>query len=149
MSNSKLTCCSQPVPQSTVASIALLLLRLVVGAAFVLHGWGKIQNPFGWAGPESTIPGFFQFLAALSEFGGGIAWILGLLTPLASLGIACTMAVAVHMHMIVRHDPFVNLTGGTSYEPALVYLVVALAILALGPGKFSLDHKIFGERKTN
>ncbi len=139
--------CLQPRSQPAFASTALLLLRLIVGAAFVLHGWGKIQHPLSWAGPESTIPGVFQFLAALSEFGGGIVWILGLLTPLASLGIACTMAVAVHMHMIVRHDPFVNMTGGMSYEPALSYLGVAILILALGPGTFSLDAKVFGKRR--
>ena len=137
----------QPVYQPTFASAALLLLRLIVGTAFVYHGSGKIQNPFDWMGPQATIPGFFQFLAALSEFGGGMAWVFGLLTPLASLGIFCTMSVAVHMHMIVRHDPFVNLTGGMSYEPALVYWGVAILILTLGPGKFSLDHKIFSERK--
>ncbi|MBI4115592.1 MAG: DoxX family protein [Candidatus Omnitrophica bacterium] len=138
----------QPVPQSAFASTALLLLRLIAGAAFVFHGWGKIQTPFGWMGPEATIPAFFQFLAAISEFGGGIAWIIGLLTPIASLGIGCTMTVAVHMHMLVRHDPFVNLTGGLSYEPALVYLGIAILFLVLGPGKFSLDKKIFGERGT-
>ena len=137
----------QPVPQPAFASAALFLLRLIVGTAFVFHGWGMIQNPFHWMGPQASIPGFFQFLAAISEFGGGIAWVLGLLTPIASLGILCTMAVAVHMHLIVRHDPFVNPTGGMSYEPALVYLGIAILILALGPGKFSLDNKIFGKRK--
>ncbi|PTL75680.1 DoxX family protein [Vitiosangium sp. GDMCC 1.1324] len=137
----------QPVPLPTFGSGALLLLRLIVGAAFVFHGWGKIQSPWGWMGPQSPVPGFFQFLAALSEFGGGIAWILGLLTPLASLGIACTMTVAVNMHLLVRKDPFVNPTGGTSYEPALVYLGIAILLLALGPGRFSLDAKVFGERR--
>ena len=52
------------------------------------------------------------------------------------------MTVAVYMHLVVRHDPFVNPTGGISYEPALVYWGIALLILALGPGKFSLDAKI-------
>ncbi len=137
----------QPLSQSKKVSMALLLLRLVVGLAFVFHGWGKIQNPFGWMPPDAPIPGFFQFLAALSEFGGGIAWILGLLTPLASLGIGITMAVATSMHMFVMKDPFVNLTGGHSYEIALVYLVIAILILTLGPGKFSLDAKIFGQRR--
>lgn len=136
----------QTLPQTKNASIVLLLLRLVVGLAFVFHGWGKIQSPFSWMPPDAPIPGFFQFLAALSEFGGGIAWILGLLTPLASLGIGITMAVAASMHMFVMKDPFVNLTGGSSYEIALVYLVIAILILTLGPGKFSLDAKIFGER---
>jgi putative oxidoreductase len=137
----------QVVPFTNCNSTALLLLRLVVGTAFILHGWGKIQHPFSWAGPDSTIPGFFLFLAALSEFGGGIGLVLGLLTPLWSLGLICTMTVAVYMHMIVRHDPFVNLTGGMSYEPALGYLAIAILFLSFGPGKYSLDAKIFGERK--
>ncbi len=139
----------QTVPDPTFVSSALFLIRLIVGAAFVFHGWGKIQSPFGWVPVEApiSIPGFFQFLAAISEFGGGIALILGFLTPIGSLGIGCTMAVAVYMHLVVRGDPFVNPTGGPSYEPALVYLGISVLILALGPGRFSLDHKIFGERK--
>lgn len=139
----------QPVPQPIFASAALFLIRLISGAAFVFHGWGKIHTPFGWNPPESpiSIPVFFQFLAAISEFGGGIGWTLGLLTPVASLGIGCTMAVAVYLHSMVTKDPFVSMTGGSSYEPALVYLGISLLLLALGPGKFSLDNKIFGERK--
>lgn len=149
MIKTKLKRLFQPVPNSVPASAALFLIRLIAGAAFVLHGWGKIQTPFGWNPPGSpiSIPVIFQFLAAISEFGGGIGWILGLLTPVASLGIGCTMAVAVYFHSIIMKDPFVNMTGGSSYEPALVFLGIALVILALGPGKFSLDKKIFGERK--
>jgi len=139
----------EPVPHPAFQSAALLLVRLIAGAAFVIHGWGKIQTPFSWMPPEAPVhlPGFFQFLAALSEFGGGMAWILGLLTPIASFGIGFTMTVAVHMHLMVRHDPFVNLTGGLSYEPALVYWGIAILMMVLGPGKFSLDAKVFGERK--
>lgn len=137
----------QPVPQPTTASFALLLLRLIVGVAFVIHGWQKIQNPLGWMGPQSPVPGFFQLLAAVSEFGGGIAWILGLLVSLASLGIGFTMAVAVSMHSMVLHDPFVNLTGGRSYELASAYLCVAILLLVMGPGRFSLDAKVFSERR--
>jgi len=132
--------------QPTFASVALLLLRLIAGSAFVFHGWGKIQNPLGWMG-QAPVPAVFQFLAALSEFGGGIAWVIGLLTPIASLGIGCTMTVAVFMHRIVMKDPFVNQTGGSSYELALVYWGVSILLLALGPGKFSLDAKVFGERR--
>ncbi len=84
-----------PASLSARPSAGLLLLRLLCGAAFMAHGFGKIKSPFGWAGPDSSIPGVFQALAALSEFGGGLAWVLGLLTPLASFGLACTMAVAV------------------------------------------------------
>jgi putative oxidoreductase len=131
---------------STFSDLALLLIRVVAGLAFTLHGWGKIQNPFGWMGPDAFAPGVFQGLAALSEFGGGLAWILGLLTPLASLGIASTMAVAFSFHAIVRGDPFVSMTGGPSFELATVYLCIALLLLAVGPGRVSLDRRLFGRR---
>ncbi len=137
----------QPTPQNNAASTALLLLRLVAGLAFVYHGWGKIQAPFSWMGPDASVPGIFQFLAALSEFGGGIAWMVGLVTPLASLGLFFTMAVATHMHAIVKGDPFVS-QGGGSYELALLYLVIAILFIVLGPGKFSADRFVFGLRST-
>jgi putative oxidoreductase len=133
-----------PCPLSSRVSVGLLLLRLIVGLAFMHHGYGKIQKPFGWMGPDAAIPGAFQALAAVSEFVGGLAWMLGLLTPLASFGLACTMTVAVWTHAVVRHDPFVAAKGGGSYELASVYLCVALLLLLAGPGRFSLDGLFFG-----
>jgi putative oxidoreductase len=131
---------------SVSADIALLLMRVVAGLAFMLHGWSKIQNPSGWMGPDALAPGIFQALAALSEFGGGLAWILGLLTPLASLGIAATMSVAFWLHAVLRGDPFVAVGGGGSYELAALYLCIALLLLAVGPGRHSLDRSLFGRR---
>jgi len=136
----------QPLALPPLPSLVLLALRLIVGIAFMHHGWGKIQHPFSWMPPEAPVPGFLQFLAAFSEFGGGFALIIGLLTRLASLGIFFTMLVAVFMHAVVRGDPFVSQKGGMSYELALVYLGVSLFFLVLGPGKISADRKIFGER---
>ena len=131
---------------STFVDVALLLIRVVAGLAFTMHGWGKIQNPFGWMGPDGFAPGIFQALAAISEFGGGLAWILGLLTPLASFGIASTMAVAFSFHAFMRGDPFVSMTGGPSFELAVLYFSIALLLIATGPGRFSLDRKLFGPR---
>ena len=56
------------------------------------------------------------------------------------------MAVAVYVHSIIMKNPFVDLTGGLSYELASVYLCIAIVFLVLGPGKFSIDGKLFGER---
>ena len=131
---------------STFAEVALLLIRVVAGLAFLIHGWGKIQNPLGWMGPDGFAPGIFQALAAISEFGGGLAWVLGLVTPLASLGILSTMAVAFWFHAFMRGDPFVSMTGGPSFELAALYFSIALLLLALGPGRLSLDRKLFGSR---
>lgn len=131
---------------SLAGDIALLLIRVVAGLAFMFHGWGKIQNPFGWMGEDGFAPGALQALAALSEFGGGLAWILGVVTPIASLGIASTMAVAFSMHAFMRGDPFVATTGGASSELAAVYFCIAFLLLVMGPGRVSVDRKLFGQR---
>lgn len=136
----------QPFRMSPRVSAGLLILRLVVGLAFVFHGYGKIQTPFAWMGPNSTVPGVLQALAAVSEFGGGMAWVLGLLTPLASFGLGCTMTVAVWTHAAVLHDPFVSLQGGRSYELAGAYLSVAVLLMLAGPGRFSVDRFVFCEK---
>lgn len=130
----------------TKTDIALLLLRLFVGYAFIIHGWGKIQNPMGWMPPDAPIPGFLQLLAAVSEFGGGIALILGLLTRLAALGLTITMAVAASFHLFGMGDPLIATGPGTSAEPATTYLFIALLFVLHGPGRFSLDRKIFGAK---
>lgn len=133
--------CFRPLLAESVASnrvsVALLLLRIIVGVAFILHGQGKIVNAFGWMGPDAPVPGFLQALAALAEFGGGIALILGLLMPLASLGLVITMAVAALVH-IQKGDGFVQ-----GYELAAVYFFISLLFLLVGPGKYSADAKIF------
>src|SRR5688572_4382926 len=109
----------RPLDFSSRVSTGLLLLRAVGGLAFMFHGYGKIQDPFHWMGPNATIPGIFQALAAVSEFFGGLAWILGALTPLASFGMLCTMAVAVWFHAVKMKDPFVRQGPGSTYELAL------------------------------
>ncbi|MBI3409381.1 MAG: DoxX family protein [Planctomycetes bacterium] len=136
----------KPLRLSARLSAGLLILRLVAGLAFIFHGYGKIQSPFGWMGPDSDIPGVFQALAAISEFGGGLAWMLGLLTPLASLGLVCTMTGAIWMHAVVMGDPFVSQGPGGAYELASVYLCVAVLLLLAGPGRYSVDCCIFGEK---
>jgi putative oxidoreductase len=129
-----------------VQDTALLILRVVVGVAFATHGMVKIQNPFGWMGENAFAPGIFQALAALSEFGGGIAWALGLLTPLAGLGILSTMTVAIYTQAMLRGAPFVSPTGGSAWELAGAYFSVALILITMGPGRFSADRALFGAR---
>ena len=129
-------------------AVGLLIVRLVFGAGIMIHGWQKISSPggmFGWM-PQGGVPPILQGLAAFAEFGGGLALILGLLTPLAGLGIACTMAVAILM--VHRSDPFVGRGGEPSQESAAVYLAVALLMILTGPGALSLDALLFGRRDS-
>ncbi len=136
------------VPEhSSFGDAALLMLRLAGGVAFMIHGWGKIQNPFGWMGPDADVPGFFQALAALSEFGGvGVG--------AGSAGSARLPGGGVHHG---RRGVFARCSlgssvccagGGPAYELALLYLCIAILLIAIGPGRLSLDRVIFGSRST-
>jgi putative oxidoreductase len=132
-----------------LGSAGLLALRLVMGTAFVLHGWPKIQSAFGWMPPEAGIPGILQALAAFSEFGGGLALIAGLLTRLACLGIGSVMLVAIFMvHVPMGHAFVATGPGQPSWEPAAVYLACAILFLTQGAGRYSLDALAFGNRKA-
>src|SRR3954451_18106297 len=107
-----------PHERGVALSLGLLLVRFVLGAAFMLHGWTKIQHPTTWMGPKATVPSALQAAAAVSEFCGGAAIIPGLLTPLAALGLAVTMAVAAGMVHIPAGDAFVGKPGERSWELA-------------------------------
>jgi putative oxidoreductase len=136
---------------SGVGAFGLLVLRIVTGAAFIMHGWGKIQSPdgpFHWMDkmPEPP-PGPIQALAVLAEFGGGIALIVGFLTPLAAILIAGTMTVALAKVHLPNGDPFVSVKP-PSFEPAAGYLAQMIMFLLVGPGTLSVDAFLFGKKKT-
>jgi putative oxidoreductase len=128
--------------------LGLLLLRVVMGTAFILHGWPKIQEATHWMKPPAVPqPAIMQALAAFAEFGGGIALVLGALTPLAALLLAGTMVGALVLVHLPANHPFVG-QGGPSYELAAVYLSAAVMFLLTGPGQFSVDAQLFGRRFT-
>lgn len=79
-----------------------LALRLYLGPIFIYAGWKKIngiEDTIAWFGNPDwglglPFPEFLGWLAALTEFGGGIALILGLATRLISIPLMVTMLVA-------------------------------------------------------
>ena len=115
---------------------ALLILRALVGTAFLFHGYGKVADILAFAS-EFQIPMGIALIAAYSQLAGGALLLVGLATPLAALTIAGTMSVAT-LTLIGRGEPFIN-PHGHSYEASFFYLVASLTITLLGPGAYSLD----------
>lgn len=120
---------------------ALLLLRAIVGLAFILHGWPKVQDPAAFA-KMMQLPLWLAAVAAWVEVGGGALLLVGLLTPVAAFLLTAQMIATFPTFHIPRHTPFIN-PSGPSYELALVYLVVGLVYLLAGPGAFSADAWLF------
>lgn len=129
------------------AAVCLLVIRVFFGWGLVLHGYQKFTHggPFHW-GNDLGIPSFWQSMAFLGEFAGGLGLIVGLLTPLAALGITITMIVAFLKVHLPAHEVYVHMEGGPNYEVAAHYLIVGVGVLISGPGALSLDALLFRRR---
>lgn len=121
--------------------VALLALRVFVGIAFVLHGLGRIGDLPGFAAEYHISPGM-ALAAKLTQIGGGILLVAGLLTPLAAIGIATTMVVATRI-LILKGESFIN-PKGHSWEGCAFYVLAGVVIALLGPGRYSIDAWLFG-----
>ena len=123
--------------KEVLSDLGLLWLRVFMGAGIAYHGYGKVfgGNIAGFAQGVASLgfpfPEVFAWVAALSEFVGGILIALGLFTRPAALFVFITMCVAVFM----RHsdDPF------KVKELALLYGTIAGALIMTGAGKISFD----------
>lgn len=118
-------------------NVGLALLRIVPSAMMLSHGLPKFQKMLGgnfeFADPIGLGAAPSLFLAMIGEFICPILIIIGFKTRIMAIPPAITMLVAAFMIHI--NDPF-----GTK-EKALIYLVIFLAIILLGPGKYSIDRK--------
>ena len=125
--------------------VGLLVIRIGLGLTVAAHGSQKL---FGWYG-GSRIAGFsagltrmglkpaafWAWIAALSEFGGGLLVVLGLLSPFGAFAVMGAMSMAIWL----VHWPkgFWNTKGGIEFP--LTIWVGALALSLTGPGAISLD----------
>ncbi|MFN7678060.1 MAG: DoxX family protein [Cyanobacteriota bacterium] len=143
-----------PAAAGGLTGIGLLVLRLFMGVAFIRHGWPKLRNLRTWATALKT-PQWLCFLSAASMFGGGIALLPGLLTPLAALAILVSMLYALLLEIrlgfpFIAPDPYQIPAGDyvgpmgvgepPSWEKAAMYSVMALVLILCGGGALSLDN---------
>ena len=130
--------------------LGLLLLRAGMGALLVVHG---LQNLFGWWGGQG-LSGFRELLSGLGyqyadvltyvaaggEIAAGVLLVLGLFTPIAGAAALAYLINGLLAGIATQPDSgsfaFI-LADGLEYEIALV--VVATAIILIGPGRYGLD----------
>ena len=130
-------------------SYGLLVLRLALGGIMAAHGAQKLFGWWGGPGLSGTTamcvnlgyrqPFLMGMALAAAELGGGLSLATGLLTPLGALAVTVVMITAVYL--VHRARGFFNTAGG--YEFNLLIAAAALALVATGPGRFSLD-RAFG-----
>jgi putative oxidoreductase len=137
---------TQTMPSSNLDR-ALLVLRVVVGIIFIMHGYQKVFS----YGIPAMVTGFTKFgvplpaitapFIAILELVAGIGLALGLFGRVFAVLLMCDMLGA----MI-----FVHFKNGfflpTGYEFTLILAAATLALALTGPGQISADAMIARRR---
>ncbi len=129
----------------------LLFLRILLGAVFLwVHGvpnllgeevlsrWEFMGKQIGLWGITWPAPKFWGFLAMLTQTGGVLLFIFGLLFRPSCLLLAIVMAVAA-THEFAAQKTFSASLREASH--AIELGIVFLSMIFIGPGKYSIDRE--------
>jgi len=133
-----------------VRDLVLLLARVAFGLVFFAHGWQKLFTN----GVDGTAAFFDQagvpaarvsaWVAALVELIGGAALVLGVAVPVVGVLLALDM-LGAYLFVHAGNGLFVEKNG---YELVLTLGAAGLLLAAVGPGRYSLDHVLFGHQRA-
>jgi len=118
--------------------LALLVMRLALGAIIVDHGYHKVFGGLNHHVQFVTslgLPAWSAYLSAFTEFLGGLLVLTGLFTRIAAIAICIDLSVAifkVHLHN--------GLMGNGGYELPLALATLAFALIFFGGGPIAFDH---------
>lgn len=110
---------------------ALLIIRIIVGITFILHGGQKLFGLFGGSGLQGwmgymaslNIPTWIGYLPPFIEFFGGLAVLLGIGTEIAAAGLLIVMLAAIYL---AHWDKGFFLPHGFEYALNLALLCLAI-----------------------
>lgn len=119
------------------SDVGLALLRILPSVFLLTHGIPKFQNlisgNFEFSDPISIGSTPSLFLTVIAEFLCPILLILGYKTRWVAVPPAIVMVVVASI--VHGADPFAG------KEKELLYLLIFIAIILLGPGRYSIDKK--------
>ena len=127
--------------QNTQSDLGKLILRVALGVLILLHGIAKLR---GGVGPiEGMVvahgwPSYIAYGALVGEVLGPLLLLAGFYARLGAALIAINMLFAlalVHLGQLTQ----LNEQGGWALELQGMYLAAALALVLLGPGRFSAN----------
>lgn len=140
--------------------ISPLLLRVVIGIGFIMHGWAKISR--GTGGFEKLLtqksvpfPHLTAAIVPYVELFGGIFILVGLLVGITAIPLVVAMLTAMFTVHISNGFSSVNTIGLTpdgpkfgppGYEINLLYIAGLISLILTGPGNFSIDFLIKKKR---
>jgi len=117
-----------------------LVLRVWVGVNFVAHGYPKLgkgrQQTLQWT-KSLGVPASLTYAAIILEFFGGLSLIIGFIVPIVSFFIALEMIGASMLKKSKMKGQYIG--GTVAYELDVTYLLLAIALIVLGAGAFSID----------
>lgn len=128
---------------NTQHDIAKLLLRITLGVLILFHGLAKLNGGMGGIVhmvEAHGLPGALGYGVLLGEVIGPLMLIAGFHARIGAVLVFVNMVVAlllVHMRQLGAF----NDNGGWALELQAMYLVSALALALLGPGRFSVNER--------
>ena len=128
---------------STLQDTGLLILRAGLGILILFHGMDKIVHGIGPIQGMVTgkgLPALLAYGVYLGEVLGPVLLVPGFHARIGAGLIAINMVIAI---LLAHTGDLLSLSphGGWRLELQGMYLMTALAIVCLGPGRFSLNQR--------